>query len=97
MATVSSCNESERRQRDPQTHALYLLDDHRQPLSDTDAHSAEGIAPVAVMQLARRGQYKACTGHAERMPERDGATVGVHVLGIVRQTELTQDSERLGS
>ena len=41
----------------------------------------------------RQGQPRA--RHAERMPERNGAAVGIYLLGIVAKAELPQHGQRL--
>ena len=53
------------------------------------------MSAVHVPQLARRREGKPRTAHAQRMTECNGSAVGIHVLGIVRQTEVTQHRQRL--
>ncbi len=47
------------------------------------------------LQLDQRGHRQPRAAHAERMAERDGAAVRVHVLGVVRQAQLAHDGEGL--
>src|SRR5664280_582244 len=62
-------------------------------LTDPDAHSAQGTASPAGLQLNCRGQGESGAAHAERVPERDGAAVGVDMLGVIGQPELPQYGE----
>ena len=55
----------------------------------------ERVAAAAALQLLGRGQRQAGAGHAERMAERDGAAVGVHVRRVVGEAELAQHREAL--
>jgi hypothetical protein len=77
------------------TTALDALEHQSDALPDTDAHRAERTAQSTSFQFDQRGRGQPCAAHPQRMPERDGATIGVHVLGVVRQPQVTQDSKGL--
>ena len=47
------------------------------------------------LQLERRGAGDARAGHAERMAERDGAAIRIHVRRVLGNAELAQHRERL--
>src|SRR5437879_8955672 len=64
-------------------------------LADTDAHGAEGVAPVGAQELVERGGDEACDDGAERMAYGDSAAVGVKVRRIVGNTNVAEDRERL--
>ena len=51
---------------------------------------------AALAQFQRRGAGDARAGHAERMAERDGAAIGVHVRGVVGDAEFAQHGDALG-
>jgi hypothetical protein len=62
---------------------LWRGEDKGLALADTDAEGAEGELAAAALQLARAGHHEAGPRHAERMTKRNGATVRVHVRGVV--------------
>src|SRR3954453_13750327 len=64
-------------------------------LADADAHGRQRELTAVPLQLLGGGEREAGTRHAERMAERDRAAVGVHLLGIVREAELTEDGKTL--
>ena len=53
-------------------------------------------ASPASLELAHSREHQPGTAHAERMAERDGAAVRVHMLRILRQAEVAQDGDALG-
>ena len=59
------------------------LQEQGDALADTDAHRHHRVPRIAAPQLARCGEGQAHAAHAQRMPERDGATVGVDMFGVV--------------
>ena len=67
------------------------------PLSDADAHRRKRVTPTSRGELSGCGQHDARTRGTERVAERDGATVGIHLGGIIRKPELTRDCQRLRS
>src|SRR2546423_10686649 len=76
-------------------YALHPLDRERHALAYADAHGGERALGAGRAYLMRRRDAKPRARHAERMAERDGATVRVDVLGIVGEPELAQARERL--
>src|SRR5262249_41999461 len=62
----------------------------RDALPDADAQGGEAEPAVALLQAVQCGERQSRTRHSERMAERDGAAMRVHVLGIVGKAELAQ-------
>ena len=65
-------------------------------LADADAHRADGVATASRLELVRRRRREARAAHPERVAERDGAPVRVHVLGVVGQPEIAESGQGLG-
>src|ERR1700738_5500791 len=65
-------------------------DRQRQSLADAHAQGRDRAPAALLLELMGRGQCKPRARHAERMTERDGAAVRIHVLGIVLEGELAQ-------
>src|SRR5437867_946305 len=68
---------------------------NRQPLPHSDTEGAERVAALAALQLVHRRQRQPRAAHAERVTQRNRAAVRVHLLGVVRQSELTQAGQHL--
>src|SRR5262249_35770531 len=66
---------------------------HRRALPDADAHGGQGKFAGMFFEAMHGGEHKARPRHAEGMPQRDGAAVGVHVLGIIGKAKLAQTGE----
>src|SRR5688500_3905352 len=66
--------------RPPTPAGSETLDHGRDRLAEADAHGDDAVALAAALQLAqqRRGHTRA--GRSQRVPERDAAAVGVHVV-----------------
>ena len=60
------------------------FEQHGDALADPDAHRAQGVARLAAVHLVGRRCDQSRAAHAQRMTERDGAAVGVDVLGVIR-------------
>src|SRR6266702_6034477 len=75
--------------------SLHTLDDHRDALANSDTHRAQRVAATSRGKLihCRGHEPRAC--HAEWVANRDGATIWIDVLGIVRKSQLAQHSEAL--
>jgi hypothetical protein len=56
-------------------------------------HRAVPVSRAASSTAAVRGQAGAA--HAQRVPQGDRAAVGVHVVGVVGQAEVTQEGQGL--
>src|SRR5580704_1611637 len=76
--------------------SLHALDDRRHPLADTDAHGRQRIPPAGRLELPRRGQDESCTGHPQRMTQRNRAAVRVDPRIIIAESERTKTGDRLG-
>src|SRR5215472_10474148 len=61
---------------------LQPLDDGRDPLAEADAHRLQPDALVGALQLVQQRRHELGPGAAERMAERDCATVDVHSLHV---------------
>ena len=68
----------------------------RDSLADADAHGRKRQLSAGPLKLLGGGERQAGARHAERMAERDRATVGVHSGIVVGDAELAQDGEALG-
>ena len=64
-------------------------------LADADAKGGKSELAAVFLQSMRDGEREPRPRHAERMAERDGAAMRVHMRGVVGQAELAQASERL--
>ena len=64
-------------------------------MADADTHGCDRVTGTAVGELESSGQSQPGTTHPQRMTQGDRAAVGVDVLGVVRQAQLTQDGKRL--
>src|SRR5689334_12609230 len=67
---------------------LYALDHERDALAHSDAHRAKGVAPAGAVQLVHGGRDEARTGSAERVAERDGPAVGIHMRRVIGHTKV---------
>ena len=69
-----------------QTHSgsLNTFNNQGDPLSDADAHGAQGVTTAGPFQLISRGHRQPAAGGAERVAQRDRPAVRVHVGGIIR-------------
>ena len=65
-------------------------------LTDTDTHGDQGIVPVDAVQLTSSRQRQTRPGSTQRVTDGNGATVRVHVLGIIRQAEVPGNCQGLG-
>src|SRR5690348_13298189 len=90
MAASSSCFTAV-----AMTGILHPFERERDSLADADAHGRESELPAAALKLLGSGAREARAGHAERVAERNRATVRVHALIVVRDAELTEDGEAL--
>src|SRR3954447_10230974 len=70
------------------------LDEHREALADADAQRGEASARVLALHPAEQRHRQPRTAAAERMPEGDGAAVGVD--GVDVQAEPAHAREHLG-
>src|SRR6516164_984075 len=66
-------------------------------LPDADAHGAKRSFQPPPFQLYCCRHNQARTAHTEWMTQRDGASIGIYMLSIVRETETSEDSDSLGS
>ena len=83
------------------SHRIRALNDQGDTLTNADAHGAEGIArslacSVATFQFVQGGGYQPGSAHAQGVAQGNGATVRVHVLGIIRQAEVPGNGQGLG-
>src|SRR5690348_9328 len=69
---------------------LHPLDRQRQALADAHAQGRNRTPAALLLELMGRCQSETRTRHAERMAERDRATVRIDVRGIVLEAELAQ-------
>ena len=65
------------------------LDGERDSLTDADAHGAKRDPRAGANKFFGRGLDQPCSGHAERMPQRDCTAIGVDWGGIVGKPKLT--------
>src|SRR6476469_2399313 len=70
---------------------LHALHDHRDALPDADAHRAQRIALLGLLELVAGSRDQACAAHAEWMAERDRAAVRVDARVVVLEAELAHD------
>src|SRR6516165_8077270 len=77
------------------SNPLNALERERNALPYADAHGGKREPAAARVQAVDRGQRKARPRHPERVPECDRAAVGIDVLGVVGDAELTQTGEPL--
>lgn len=73
--------------------SLNALDDHRNALPTADARSRQTIAFATAVQLVQHRQNETRTSRAQRVPERDRATVDVRSAAI--ESQLLLDSQVL--
>src|SRR4051812_24849296 len=76
--------------------ALYPGDERRHALPHADAHRAERVLLRRRLELVGRGEQQPGAGHAERVPEGDGAAVGIEPGIPVVEAELPHAGEHLG-
>src|ERR1041384_521795 len=91
MSSVPSRN---RRTKDEQGSSHPFKDDG-DALADADAHSAEGVAAVRAQELIKRGGDKARAACAEWMTDGNGAAIWIDVCGVIGNSEVSQNGERL--
>ena len=53
------------------------FNNQRNALAHADAHGAQGIAALTLLQFMQGGGHQPCAAHAQRMTEGNGAAVGV--------------------
>src|SRR3954468_23042932 len=73
------------------------LDDHRNALPHSNTHRAQRITAASRGELIHRSGDDSRARHAERMADRNRATVRIDIFSIVRESELTHDREALRS
>tara|TARA_B110000093_G_scaffold147702_2_gene160333 strand:- start:26 stop:307 length:282 start_codon:yes stop_codon:yes gene_type:complete len=74
-----------------------LLKYHRYALAHAYAHGAQGAFMAVESHFMSSGEGEARAGHSERVTQRYSATIGVHVICIIGQTQRAQDRQALGS
>src|SRR6202000_2302096 len=75
--------------------SIQLLDRHRDALADADAHDGERAFSAALFHAVDRGHDQPGATHAERMAERDRATMRIDEIGVVLDAELAQAGDTL--
>src|SRR6185437_14941999 len=80
---------------DGETLASDALDDERNALPDADAHRAQRVAAPRALELVHRRRDEPRAARAERMAERDRATVGIHARIVVGEAMVARDGQRL--
>ena len=78
-----------------QAELLNPLQHHGDTLSNSNTHAAKRISSGGALQLKRRRGYQARATGSQRMADRDRATAGVHVGGVVRNIQIAKHGERL--
>ena len=73
------------------------LEGERNALADADAHGSKRELALVLFKAVDRGERESCSRHSQGMAERDGAAMGIHLLGIVGKSELAQTGKRLRS
>ena len=71
------------------------LDDCGDALAYADAHGAQRIARFGLAQLVGRGGYQASAAGTKWMADGDGPAVRIYVFGIVGDSEVARNGERL--
>src|SRR4029077_1291414 len=71
------------------------LERQRDALPHADTERDQCAFASGLFQLMHRGQREAGAAHAERMSERDGAAIGVHMRRVIGNTQQAQHRERL--
>src|SRR4029079_1499405 len=71
------------------TEPLDPRDDRRHALPDADTHRAQRVLLARRLERVRRGQQQSSARHAERVTERDSATVGVEPRVLIGQAQLS--------
>src|SRR5207247_9102099 len=61
------------------------FEERRLPLADANTHRRQPVAPATAAQLVQQRHDEACARPPERVPERDCATVDIHLFGIHAQ------------
>ena len=77
------------------TLRLYPFKHDRDALTNPNTHGAQCVASAGTGQLMRSRRYNTCTGHAQRMPQCDGTSVGVDPGIICIDAQLLHASQRL--
>ena len=78
---------------EPAERDLVQLEDAGGAHAAADAHGDHAVAGVAALHFAQQRRGELGAGAAQRMAERNGAAVDVHLLGI--ETERANDGQRL--
>src|SRR5438270_2556515 len=71
------------------------LDDHGHALTAADAHGFETHGLVERLQVVDQRRHDAGAGHAEGVPEGDGAAVGIELV-VDADAELVAHGQHLG-
>src|SRR5258708_1230116 len=79
----------------PRQAMLDALQNQGNSLADTDAHGAERIFAVCAQELVERGGNKPRAAGTQGVPESNRATVRIHVLGVVWDSQFPQHGQRL--
>ena len=74
--------------------SVQLLDRRCSTLTDADAHGGQRIFAAALFQTMHRGQYEPRAAHAERMAERNRATMRIDEVRIFLDTEVNLPSSQ---
>jgi hypothetical protein len=64
--------------------ALNTFDGEGNTLANADTHRGERAAATCFLQLVHSGEDEAGAAHAERVAQRNGSAVGIHMRGVVR-------------
>ena len=74
---------------------LHALDDHRDPLTDADAHRAQGVASTRSPKLVERRGHQPRAAGAKRMTECNRAAIRIDVESVIGESVVARDSKRL--
>src|SRR3984885_5804391 len=75
--------------------SLNEFDQRRDALPHANAHRGNRTLAATRFERVQRGQRKACTRHAQWVPERNRPAMRVHVLRIVGEAELARHRQTL--